>query len=91
MRKAKQHIVRKLRDVRVNSVLKRRVDVTLPPEILEKALVRAGDSVEIRVTVDRRIVLMPLRTSWPTPCRGREVGCMLAERHDGACVVEAPV
>lgn len=78
-------IVRKLRDVRVNAVDKRRTDMTIPPEILERARVKAGDSVEIRVTPRMQILLVPLRTDWPARCRGRVDGCLLLPHHEGEC------
>lgn len=87
--KKRQHVVRKLRDVRINTVQNRRVDLTIPAEILERAEVAAGDSVEIRVTADKRIVLMPLRPNWPPECSGRVGGCLLASGHPDECVTDA--
>ena len=81
---------RKLRDVAAGPDGLRRIDVTIPPAVMRLASLLPGDKVELRVTRSRRIILTPLRGSWPPKC-SRKRKCSLAKGHDGACVVESNV
>lgn len=84
-------IVRKIRSVNVNGRGLRRIDITLPEEILQLAQVKPGDSVEISVAASKRITLMPLRTSWPDKCERLDGRCGRVKSHPGKCIPDEEV
>ena len=83
-------VVRKLRDVAAGGGETRRVDLTIPQEIMARALVKPGASVELRVIRGHRILLLPIRPDWPPRCRRLE-GCLLADGHADGCLTDAEV
>lgn len=84
----RQRFNRKIRSVNVDGKGGRRIDITLPEEVLTRAGVKVGDMVEIRASA-KRIVLLPLRPDWPAVC-GID-GCVRVKGHEHDHITEEEV